>query len=114
MQDLIVNDRDVTHANYSGHPIDWVDYYGTLRSLSCRCYTKAKAEGYKFFAIGFYGECFAGRDEQQYNTLTASTNRYSGDCVNGEYEICDTSTPYECTGMAHSEYVYLLNKEESK
>jgi len=109
MPDLIINDRDVTHANYSGNPINWTDYQGSLSSLACRCSTKAKIGGYQFFSIGFYGECFAGRDLTSYKALLSSTGEYSSNCVNGKYELCSNITPNECAGKQHSQYVYLLN-----
>jgi len=103
--DLIVNDRDVTHANYSGYPIDWKNYHSSLYSLSCRCSAKAKADGYMFFSISFYGECFAGRDTTKLNRLKGSASN----CVNGKYEACDNKTADECTGTQYAQYLYQLN-----
>jgi len=107
--DLIVTDRDVTHANYSGHAIDWNNYPHSLRSLACRCHTKAKDDGYRFFSLGFYGECFAGKDDQKYANLLNSTDKYADNCVNGNSEICDDRSQYECVGKANAEYIYYLN-----
>ncbi|XP_057292942.1 uncharacterized protein LOC130621632 [Hydractinia symbiolongicarpus] len=109
LHDLLVNDRDPTHANFSGQLINWNDYGNYLHSLACRCSEKVRKYHYRFFAIGFYGECFAGHDSSMFEQMLKTGLLASQDCVDGEYAPCDQFSPMECSGKGHSEYIYKLN-----
>jgi len=113
LPDLLVNDRDKTHANYSGIIIDWHDYGNYLHSLACRCEQKARGH-YNFFAIGFYGECYAGRDLLGLERIMKFGLYASSDCVNGEYASCDIDSREECAGKAKVEYIYIMDSSKPK
>ena len=81
-------------------------------SLACRCSDVTKAINYKYFAIGFYGECWAGYDETLYNNLLGDFTQGAITCINGEYWSCENQGIDECTGGAHAEYVYKLISDE--
>ena len=54
----LLNDRDENLPNFSGHLIDWKNWYEYLPDLVCRCAKKTKEKGWKLFGIQFWGEIF--------------------------------------------------------
>ncbi|XP_066922200.1 uncharacterized protein [Clytia hemisphaerica] len=108
LPDLILNDRDPTHDNYTGRNIDWVEYASYLNEFTCRCSDKAKKMGYKYFALGFYGECWAGKDMKEFVKVMNDFSQGSMKCINGNYWACDNMTTSPCTGGANTEYIYLV------
>ena len=102
---LVITDLDPTHSNFTTD-MNWGDYAEGLHSLACRC--RAKAVGhYKYFGIGFFGECVAGENEASLKEMFSA--RESGDaegCVDGNYETCDVKHEAECTGAEDFDFFY--------
>ena len=74
--------------------------------MTCRCLEKAKKHNYKFFGLGFYAECFAGKDVAKYRALMNDPYGESNQCINNEYMLCDPLYDSECVGEANADFVY--------
>lgn len=77
-------------------------------SIACRC--RAIAVGhYKYFAIGFHGECVSGNDdkglESIFESQTEGKEQKEG-CINGEWETCDKNHHAECAGVGDYDFFY--------
>lgn len=55
---FLMNDRDVYHQHFSGKLVDWRNWDVYVPDLACRCAKKAKAKGWTFFGLQFYGKDF--------------------------------------------------------
>ena len=55
---FVMNDRDVYHQHFSGKLVDWRNWDVYVPDLACRCAKKAKAKGWTFFGLQFYGKDF--------------------------------------------------------
>lgn len=55
---FLMNDRDVYHQHFSGKLVDWRNWDVYVPDLACRCAKKAKAKGWTFFGLQFYGKNF--------------------------------------------------------
>ena len=51
----IMNERDPTAPSYNGHLIDWVNWDTYYIQFICRCASKAKLLGYRYFSAQYYG-----------------------------------------------------------
>jgi len=102
---LLITDLDPTHKNYTTD-MNWADYAEGLHSLACRC--RAKAVGrYKYFGIGFLGECVAGDDRKSLEAMFKERKiEGGGGCVNGQWEKCDVKHHAECAGDADFDFFY--------
>lgn len=108
--DYIANNRDWSHPSYIGVMIDWHNFPASLHHLACVCSQRAREGGYSAFAIGFYGECHAGKDLKKIlEDLT--DNSMSTGCKSNQYKECDLEIDEECTGAAMTEYVYVLSQK---
>lgn len=55
MPDLLFTDRDHASDKFSGVRIDWKNWDTYTKGLVCRCAERAKAGGYMFFGLEYYG-----------------------------------------------------------
>lgn len=109
--DLLVTDLDPTHKNYTTD-MNWDDFVLGLHSLACRC--RAIATGhYKYFAIGFHGECVSGKNTLGLEKMFKDDASTDG-CINGEMESCDSKSNNECTGAEDYDYFYEIVPQSSK
>lgn len=53
--DLLFTERDKSHHLSNGHAIDWGNWNTYMPALVDRCALKAKANGFKSFAVSYYG-----------------------------------------------------------
>lgn len=105
MTDLLITDLDPTHKNFTKH-MNWADYAEGLHSLACRC--RAKAVGhYKYFGIGFMGECVAGKDEKGLEAMFKARSDGEG-CINGLMETCKKGNHLECVGNMDFDFFYQI------
>merc|ERR1712179_44969 len=108
---LLITDLDPTHAKW-GKDVDWANFQDSLRSLACRCEAKARNKGLTYFAIGFYGECYAGKNDAAIEEKIAnpSPTHVSTQCVSGAHaiEACNHKDKVECAGVADHEFVYKI------
>ncbi|XP_066931095.1 properdin-like isoform X1 [Clytia hemisphaerica] len=102
--DMIANNRDSSHASYIGQEIDWSNFGNSMKSLACQCSQAAKEGGYVAFALGFYGECFAGKDQKALDDLLIDPAQSSSACINKNYGKCQVGE--NCIGEANAEYIY--------
>jgi len=109
---MLVTDLDEKHhESISGEgtftAMNWGDYALGLHSLACRCRAKAAAQNYKYFAIGFFGECVAGKDTKVLEAMFKSVgDDHSAGCQNGQWGACDKNHHDECGGMADFDFFY--------
>ncbi|XP_078379790.1 uncharacterized protein LOC144662767 isoform X1 [Oculina patagonica] len=61
MPDMLFTDRDSSSSKFSGIHVDWKNWDTYMKGVVCRCAEKAKAEGYMFFGLQYYGECWASK-----------------------------------------------------
>lgn len=104
--DLIVNDRDPTSSAYQGHTLDWGNFGKSIHSLACRCSAKAKAEGYTYFSIRFWAECWAGKNYGEVEAILKDPSKSTNQCANDAFKTCDNNHEGECVGRAKAEYIY--------
>lgn len=83
-------------------------------SLACRCSAVTKAIKYKYFAIGFYGECWAGYDSKLFKSAIWDHTQGSIKCINGNYWACAPFDNEECAGGANEEFVYQLESDDEE
>ena len=82
--------------------------------MACECAEKAKSQNYLYFAIGFYGECFAGKDSTSIRVSLASAQQVSSQCIRGDFKECESATSagkHECVGSASHEYIYSIQQQ---
>lgn len=101
---LLITDLDATHKNYTKE-MDWGDYNKGLHSIACRC-LKIAVGHYKYFAIGFNGECVAGKDHEELEEMFRIKKEDKSGCINGNWEACDKNHHAECTGNADYDFFY--------
>lgn len=67
---------------------------------------------YTYFGIGFYGECFAGKDMVGLANMLQSS-KASEKCVKGDFKKCSNEEEgdHECVGAAHAEYIYTIQEK---
>ena len=51
-----MTDRDTSSTVYGGRGIDWNNINEYLKDLVCRCATKTKSRGFRFFALRELGK----------------------------------------------------------
>ena len=74
-------------------------------SLACRCKVEAEKNGFKYFGIRYFGECYGG------NAETVDNARSSSRCFQGaHYGPCNDEAEAECGGKELADYVYSLKK----
>ena len=82
-------------------------------SLACECAEKAKSLKYAYFAIGFYGECFAGKDRLKIFTALSQSSK-NDQCIKGDFNKCESDSEagkHECVGTASHEYIYSIKED---
>lgn len=108
--EILITDLDPTHDKW-GKEMDWANLQDGLQSLACRCEAMARNKGFSYFAIGFYGECWAGKDTTAVaNHILNPGVHDSSECVGGDYGICDHSSSEPCAGVEDNEYIYEIIK----
>lgn len=80
--------------------------------MACACEEKAVAGGYKYYAIGFYGECDGGKDEGVFDEYTSSARSLTELCFSNDFMDCIKEESGECTGAENTVYAYKLSQEE--
>jgi len=114
LPDMLLTGREETkHFMPESGLISWQDYNNYIHSLACECAEKAKSLKYAFFAIGFYGECFAGKERVQIIT-SLTTQPLSAQCIKGDFQKCESSSgagSHECVGSASHEYIYSIQED---
>jgi len=104
--ELIINDRDPSSPAYSGHMLDWNNFGKSIHSLACRCSAKAKAEGYAYFSLRFWAECWAGRKHEEVDAVVKDPTKRTNQCANDAFKTCDDAHDGECVGRRNAEYMY--------
>jgi len=103
---LLITDLDKTHRKW-GDQMDWSHFGQSLHSLACRCREKAVGK-YKYFSLGFYGECKAAENTQALEEKINDPGIHaSTSCVSGQdFDTCDSKSQKECAGVEDNEFVY--------
>ena len=70
--------------------------------------------GYKYFGLGFYGECFAGKDTSIFNQVMQDFNQGAMSCINGNYWACESSSVKPCIGGNDVEYIYMVVSDDEE
>merc|ERR1719230_11678 len=98
----LVNRRDPLNSNWDQKTLDWRAYPESIHDLACTCAKKAKANGWKYFGLQFYGECWSGP------SLNPARDGTSKECIGTDYKACNDKSDTECIGKAFTNYVYKL------
>ncbi|XP_066924719.1 coadhesin-like [Clytia hemisphaerica] len=102
----LLNRMDPHSKKGDGQLIDLNNYGQSLKELVCRCSQLAKAKGFEYFAIQFYGECWAGHPKD------ATRHGISkGGCVDARLKdgSCGPRST-ECAGKCGENFVYRVAK----
>ena len=102
-------------VNYRWPPIDgfWDDIPSTFLSLACACAEKAKENGWQYFGLQFWGECWGGPSlEYDKYGPSAECKANTKDPATGKYGSCDDASAGECVGLQWSNYVYKLKDSQ--
>ncbi|KAK3726332.1 hypothetical protein QZH41_008962 [Actinostola sp. cb2023] len=70
----------------------------------------AKNEGFSFFSIQYYGQCWSGENAGE----TYKRNGVSSKCINKESKACSNDDLSECGGQEETNFVYGLDTPQSK
>ena len=87
---------------YQSHFTFLFAYISQFR-LACRCSDKAKAEGYPYFALRFWGICLGVKN---LNTFRST----SGACATGRFKPCSSDHTEECVGKGNADFIYKVGK----
>jgi len=98
----LVNTRDPTNPNWEGYTLDWHRFNQSLHGLACRCAEKAKALGYTFFGLQYYGECWSGP------TAKFFRDGRSAKCIGPDYKPCIHKSDSDCIGGPMTNYMYRI------
>ena len=60
------------------------------------------------FGLQFYGECWAGPDEEVRHKMYGETDQCFQKLANPIVTECDVKAPEECMGQLNENYVYRL------
>lgn len=99
LSNLLFTDRDPKSYKFSGKRIDWENLDSYMKDVVCRCAEQAKAQGYMFFGLQFYGECWASEE------FTFNIDGLGEGCMSSDYEPCTVSSSL-CVGEGFSLFVY--------
>lgn len=101
----LINRRDPMSNNWDRQTIDWRAYPQSIHGLACACAAAAKAKGWKYFGLQFYGECWSGP------SLNPERDGASTECIGNNYKACDHNSETECIGKAFTNYVYKIKEK---
>ncbi|EDO41073.1 predicted protein [Nematostella vectensis] len=104
--EMLFQDRNERGKKYGGELIDWKRWDEYVARLVCRCAKAAKAKGYRFFAIQFFGECYSGPNME--NPFTPRSR--SKKCYTNGYKRCDSMDDAPCVGGSFRDFVYQLEE----
>lgn len=54
-RNMLFTERDRSNPLWNGHIIDWTNWNTYIPGLVDRCASEAKANGFKAFAVSYYG-----------------------------------------------------------
>ena len=92
----------IFHGLLVGYFILNIVIYLFLRIL-CHCAERAKKQGYKYFGLQYYAECWSAPGEINYKKYGAATK-----CIDSAYQECSTAKDQPCSGEDGANYVYKL------
>merc|ERR1712142_72 len=102
----LINRRDPMSNNWDRHTISWKAYPQSIKSLACACAKAAKAKGWKYFGLQFFGECWSGP------SLNPARDGPSDKCIGTNYKPCiDNDPTRQCVGKAFTNYVYKIKPD---
>lgn len=78
-------------------------------SIACRCRELAKAGHYKYFAIGFHGECVSSENVAELDKMFEARKEVTNGCINGNWGTCDKGHEAECTGTEDFDFFYQVS-----
>ncbi|CAB3989558.1 Hypothetical predicted protein [Paramuricea clavata] len=100
LPEMLANERDKHSIYYNGHDLNWFDWHNYMPQMVCRCAEQAMKKGYKYFGLQYWGECWSGSSQAQYNKYGEG-----GSCYGPEYKMCD-SRDSNCVGDHLHNFVY--------
>ncbi|XP_044178441.1 uncharacterized protein LOC114976229 isoform X2 [Acropora millepora] len=107
MSELLFQDR-YKGKTFSGQKIDWNNWKTYLPELICRCAKAAGKNGYAFFGIQHYGECWSSADAASRFHIYGPNDK----CINTEFKSCDNQASDEaCSGVNYANYVYEISPD---
>jgi len=97
---LLFTDRNPrSYKSSAKRRIDWENLDTYMEDVVCRCAEQANAQGYMFFGLQFYGECWASKE------FTFNIDGMGEGCMSSDYEPCTFSSRL-CVGEEFSLFVY--------
>ncbi|EDO40033.1 predicted protein [Nematostella vectensis] len=110
----ILNERDESSDVKGDQLIEWLRWDKYVPEFACRCAKLAKAKGYSYFALQFYGECWSGPTPtgKEYAKYGKSENCASTEIDAHKQAIkkCEKGNRF-CSGKQWSNYVYHIEPD---
>ncbi|XP_065656181.1 uncharacterized protein LOC100198541 [Hydra vulgaris] len=94
---LLITDKDEESDSYQGFDLDWDKMKESIHSIACRCSKKSKEEGYNFFYIIHWAECWSSKNLNELQDVNTVLQR-SSKCYNADFLECDDDHIEECAG----------------
>jgi len=92
----------------NGHSnIDWNQFGDSTNGLLCDCIDKARAQGFDYIQIGYFGYCSGGKNFEQ--ALIHRQKKPSLECVNVHYSMCSDKSSHYCVGTDETGYIYQIS-----
>lgn len=106
---LLINDQDPTSPHNKGYLVDMKNFAASTHSLACRCASLAARQGYTYFSIRFWGQCFVGKDYSNVEKLVDDPKTHkSPNCANPKYQQCNDNHAHECLAWQNADYIYSI------
>ncbi|XP_048577623.1 uncharacterized protein LOC5512855 isoform X2 [Nematostella vectensis] len=106
LPEILFQDRSEHSPKYGGELIDWHNWDFYIKRLVCRCAQSAKAKGYHYFAIQYYGVCYSSPTTTNPHSLSQVTNF----CTTYNYQECEPTSELPCVGRNLTNFVYHLEE----
>nr|XP_047137903.1 uncharacterized protein LOC100212432 [Hydra vulgaris] len=110
---LLITDKDDQSDAYQGFELDWDKMKESIHSIACRCSQKSQEEGYDFFYIIHWAECWSSKTLGVILDIDKASQR-SSKCFNANFLECDDKHVEECVGGSEEKtnavYLYKILK----
>ncbi|XP_065656161.1 uncharacterized protein LOC100212432 isoform X5 [Hydra vulgaris] len=110
---LLITDKDDQSDAYQGFELDWDKMKESIHSIACRCSQKSQEEGYDFFYIIHWAECWSSKTLGVILDIDKVSQR-SSKCFNANFLECDDKHVEECVGGSEEKtnavYLYKILK----
>ncbi|XP_028401514.1 uncharacterized protein LOC114524587 [Dendronephthya gigantea] len=88
--------------------VDWYDGWDEyLHNVTCYCANLARNEGYRYFGVQNFKECWFGEPSNSFFTIHSKVEKCWG--VRPNYKECSDKAITKCVGSAKYNYIYHIS-----